>query len=97
MLVWDYLIDLSQLGKHSKVLLLWMPSNEGYRGNEKADRLTHDGSAALLIGSIRIIGPEPAFDIAKSFIKGCIGSWKSKNGGTTFRIWYKPGTCGPWK
>jgi ribonuclease HI len=56
-LVWDCHQSLTQLVKHNRVQLIWVPGHEGIASNETADQLARTGSERLFIG------PEPACGI----------------------------------
>jgi ribonuclease HI len=50
-LVWDCHQSLTQLARHNRVQLIWVPGHEGIVGNETADRLARTGSEHPFIGS----------------------------------------------
>ncbi|KAJ8917629.1 hypothetical protein NQ315_000113 [Exocentrus adspersus] len=52
-LLWECWKELSDLARHNRVVLLWVPRHSGIKGNEKADELARKGSSASYIG------PEP--------------------------------------
>ena len=57
-LVWGCHQSLTQLARHNRVQLIWVPGHEGIAGNETADQLARTGSEQPFIG------PEPACGIS---------------------------------
>ncbi|KAJ8918239.1 hypothetical protein NQ315_014109 [Exocentrus adspersus] len=55
-LLWECWKELSDLARHKRVVLLWVPGHSGIKGNEKADELVRKGLSASYIG------PEPAVE-----------------------------------
>jgi ribonuclease HI len=43
-LIWDCHQSLTQVARHKRVQLIWMPGHEGIVGNETADQLARMGS-----------------------------------------------------
>lgn len=67
--VWNCLQTLLTLAKHNRVTLAWVPGHTGVAGNEHADTLARRGSERPFIG------PEPAFGIPKTSVRGLIKRW----------------------
>ncbi|KAJ8911176.1 hypothetical protein NQ315_011177 [Exocentrus adspersus] len=68
-LLWEYWKELSDLARHNRVELLWVPRHSGIKGNEKADELARKGSSASYIG------PEPAVGVSKTMIMSQVKEW----------------------
>ncbi|KAJ8917941.1 hypothetical protein NQ315_002636 [Exocentrus adspersus] len=62
-LLWECWEELSDLARHNRVVLLWVPGHSGIKGNEKADELARKGSSASYIG------PEPAVGVSKTMVR----------------------------
>ncbi|KAJ8910154.1 hypothetical protein NQ315_007483 [Exocentrus adspersus] len=68
-LLWECWEELSDLARHNRVVLLWVPGHSGIKGNEKADGLARKGSSASYIG------PEPAVGVSKTMVRSQVKEW----------------------
>ena len=68
-LVWDCVNALNEVGSQRNLILAWVPSHEGVKGNEAADDLTRQGS------SRQFVGPAPSFGTTQSQIRKSINEW----------------------
>ncbi|KAJ8914920.1 hypothetical protein NQ315_016074 [Exocentrus adspersus] len=68
-LLWECWEELSDLARHNRVVLLWVPGHSGIKGNEKADELARKGS------SVSYIGPEPAVGVSKTMVRSQVKEW----------------------
>ncbi|KAJ8909669.1 hypothetical protein NQ315_008899 [Exocentrus adspersus] len=68
-LLWECWEELSDLARHHRVVLLWVPGHSGIKGNEKADELARKGSSASYIG------PEPAVGVSKTMVRSQVKEW----------------------
>jgi ribonuclease HI len=71
-LVWDCHQSLTQLAKHNRVQLIWVPGHEGIDGNETADQLARTGS------DHPFTGPEPACGISIGAAKKAVRDWTTE-------------------
>ncbi|KAJ8914612.1 hypothetical protein NQ315_015349 [Exocentrus adspersus] len=68
-LLWECWEELSDLARHNRVVLLWVPGHSGIKGNEKADELARKGSSASYIG------PKPAVGVSKTMVRSQVKEW----------------------
>ncbi|KAJ8914966.1 hypothetical protein NQ315_002490 [Exocentrus adspersus] len=68
-LLWKCWKELSDLARHNRVVLLWVPGHSGIKGDEKADELARKGSSASYIG------PEPAVGVSKTMVRSQVKEW----------------------
>ncbi|KAJ8916950.1 hypothetical protein NQ315_008350 [Exocentrus adspersus] len=67
--LWKCWKELSDLARHNRVELLWVPGHSGIKGNEKVDELARKGSSASYIG------PEPAVGVSKIKVRSQVKEW----------------------
>jgi hypothetical protein len=72
-LVWDCRQSLTQLARHNRVKLIWVPGHAGIVGNEVAYQLAKTGSEHLFIG------PELACSISVGVAKKAVRDWNNRN------------------
>jgi ribonuclease HI len=72
-LVWDCHQSLTQLTKHNRVQLIWVPGHEAIVGNETAGQLVRTGSEHPFIG------PEPDCGTSIGVAKKAARDWLSRN------------------
>jgi ribonuclease HI len=60
---------LNKVGEENSLTVTWVPGHEGVEGNEIADELARDGSAASFYG------PEPAICIPTGSVRSVIRGW----------------------
>jgi ribonuclease HI len=72
-LVWDCHQSLTQLARHNRVQLIWVPGHEGIVGNETAAQLARTGSEHPFIG------PEPACGISVGVAKKTVRNWTKRS------------------
>jgi ribonuclease HI len=72
-LVWDCHQFLTQLVRHNRVQLIWVPGHEGVVGNEMADQLARTGSEHPFTK------PEPACSISIGVAKKSARNWMITN------------------
>ena len=63
---------LNLIDSLNSVRLVWVPGHHGITGNEIADELARQGSAAALSG------PEPALGLPASSVRASIDGWTSR-------------------
>lgn len=68
-LVLDCKSDLNQLATNNRVKIIWIPGHSGLEGNEVADELARQGSAATPWG------PLPSLAFGRPHITSRIGEW----------------------
>ncbi|KAJ8914109.1 hypothetical protein NQ315_014306 [Exocentrus adspersus] len=61
--------ELSDLARHNRVVLLWVPGHSGIKGNEKADELARKGLLASYIS------PEPVVGVSKTMVRSQVKEW----------------------
>jgi ribonuclease HI len=66
-------VSNTQLAKHNRVQLIWVPDHEGIVGKETADQLARTGSEHPLIG------PEPPCGISVGLAKKEFRDWTKRN------------------
>jgi hypothetical protein len=67
------IISLTQLARHNRIQLIWVPGHEGIVGNETADQLARTGSEHPYTG------PEPACGISIGVSKKAVRDWTNRN------------------
>jgi hypothetical protein len=72
-LVWDCHRSLTQLARHNRVQLIWVPGHEGIVGNETADQLARTGSEHPFTG------PDLACGTSIAVAKKAVGDWMNTN------------------
>jgi hypothetical protein len=72
-LVWDCHRSLTQLARHSRVQLIWVPGHEDIVGNETANQLAKTGSEHPFMGS------EPVCGISAGVAKKAARDWTNRN------------------
>jgi hypothetical protein len=72
-LVRDCHQSLTQLARHNRVQLIWVPGHEGIVDNEMAHQLARTGSEHPFIG------PEPACGISVGVAKKVVRDWMKRN------------------
>jgi hypothetical protein len=65
--------SLTQLARHNRVQLIWVPGHEDIVGNETAEQLARTGSEHPFAG------PEPACGISVGVSKKAVRDWMNRN------------------
>jgi ribonuclease HI len=65
--------SFTQLARHNRVQLIWVPGHEGIVEIEKADQLARTGSEHPFIG------PEPACGFSIGVAKNAVRDWTNRS------------------